>query len=183
LQTRLRQLSQLHKGRLNRRPNQFNRIPVVESNFAMSTSDQIALCSLVVAGLALVVSLIVALYTVWRSNKTASAGMFITLHDGLQRGWVRFLNATEDRKSYEFADLTNLMEISCALYLNRSLTGKPRELMRDYLIECLVQLSSNSDARSRLQILSNRPTTFAEIREFERRHRSSLSLLDPLFVS
>jgi hypothetical protein len=149
----------------------------------MTTNDQIALCSLVVAGLALVVSLIVALYTVWRSDKTASAGMLITLHDGLQRGWGRFLYAAEDRKSYEFADLINLMEISCAMYLDRSLTGKPRKLMRDYLIECLKLLAGNSDARARFQILASTPTTFSEIREFERRHRSSLSLLEPLFVS
>ena len=182
MQTRLRQLCQRPRGLLNRRPNLHSRIPVKESSVSLTPSDKIALASLFVAGLALIVSLIVALYTVWRSDKTASAGMLITLHDGLQRGWVRFLNATDEHKSYEFADLTNLMEISCALYLNKSLTGKPRELMRDYLVDCLRLLASNSDARARLRILASAPTTFAEIREFERRHRRSLSLLEPLFA-
>lgn len=149
----------------------------------MSTSDKISLCSLIVAGLALVISLIVALYTVWRADKTASAGMLITLHDGLQNGWSRFLNATDDRKSYEFAELANLMEISCALYRNRSLTGKPRELMRDYLISSLRLLADNTDARARLRSLAETPSTFAEIKAFELRHHRSLSLKDSLLAS
>ena len=149
----------------------------------MSTGDKIAFVSLIVAIAAFLISGAVAVYTVWRANKTASAGALIAVQAALRDGWERYLTAPDDKKDYQFAELVNLLETCCLLHSARSFTGNPRRLIGAYLIAVLKHLSDSEEARLRLRALSENPKTFEHIRAFERTQRSSLSLSNPLFMT
>jgi hypothetical protein len=106
----------------------------------VSTSDWTAAASLGVS----LVALVVSLYAIQRANKTASAATLVTLNEGFRQAWTRFLNSREDEKSYELAELMNLFEIACAIYVERSLTGNSRELMFEYIDGVLNVLVKNT---------------------------------------
>jgi hypothetical protein len=136
-----------------------------------------------VALAAFVVSVAVAVYTVWRADKTASAGALISLQVALHDAWSRFLKeVSADGRLFEFAELLNLLETGCALYSNRSFTNVPRNLLEDYLVSVLKHLAGNDIARADLRSLAESPDTFTHIKEFELQHRASISLSNPLFI-
>src|ERR1035438_3224880 len=96
----------------------------------MNASDCIAVASLGVS----LVALYIAFYAVRRANKTTSAATFIALNESFRQAWERFFAAQdEEQKHYELAELINLYEIACAIYLEKSLTGNSRKLEKEYL--------------------------------------------------
>ena len=142
----------------------------------MTTSDLIALASLAVAAVALVISV----YAVIRANATASAATFVTLNEGFRQAWERCLQPQdEDATNYELAELLNLLEIACAVYLERSLSGNSRKLIFEYLDSVLSLLIKNSSLNSRVPQLLQTDKTFIFIKKFLKKKRSTLSVTIP----
>lgn len=142
----------------------------------MSTSDLIALASLAVA----LVALLISVYAIVRANATASAATLVTLNEGFRQAWERCLRSqAEDATCYELAELLNLLEIACAVYLDRSLSGNSRKLAFEYLDSALSLLIGNSSLNDRVPRLLQTDTTFIFIKRFLRKKRSSLSVTVP----
>lgn len=129
--------------------------------------DPMALASLLVS----VVALGVGYYAITRGDKNGSSASLIALTEALRQAWGRFLLAEgEAHRHHEFADLANLLEIACALELDRAFKGKPREILHEYLESVITMLSQDEDARNRLGLLKGRETTFKYISEYFRTH-------------
>ncbi|MDZ5454866.1 hypothetical protein [Labrys sp. ZIDIC5] len=120
-------------------------------------SDLAGAASLVVA----IIALLLAWYAVWRGNRNSSAAILVTLNDGLRQGWQRYIKASDDgEKLYELAELANILELSAAILMEKSLVGVSRELMEEYLCGSLSLIEDNESARSAIASLRHSPTTF-----------------------
>lgn len=136
----------------------------------MTSSDQIALASLVVACVAFCVSLL----ALKRSDNNASAQTIIALTLGFRSSWKEFLEAKEERaKDFEFAELCNLLEVACATYLDRAVHGKSRKILRDYLVSVLGLMAADENVRQRITPLRERPDVFEFVKKFAIEMRKS----------
>lgn len=129
----------------------------------MNTSYLLDISSLCVAFVALCVSG----YAIWRANKTTSAATFVTLNEGFSNAWKRFIEAkTDEQKNYELAELLNLFEIGCAIYIEGSLSGNSSKLMSAYTENVLNLLSGNDFAKNQIKTLLQDENTFEFIKKF-----------------
>lgn len=143
----------------------------------MSTSDWLALSSLVVAGAALVISI----YAIVRANKTTSAATFLALSEGFRQAWDRYLDEDDPAmKRYNLADLLNLLELACGIYLEKSVSGNSRKLAVAYLNNVLLILINNSQVNVEITSLLQNKDTFIFIRKFLKKKRSKLSVTVPI---
>ncbi len=138
----------------------------------MAFSDLIALASLIVALAALAVSI----YAISRANKTTSAATLVTLNEGFRQAWDRYLQAqTIDN----LAELLNLLEIACGMFMERSLTGNSRKLAGEYIKSVLSILRSNTAVSEQaVQLLQTRDT-FTFIKQFMKEKPATLSVVFP----
>jgi hypothetical protein len=82
----------------------------------------------------------------------------------LRQGWDRFLRAQDEpAKLHQFAELSNVIEIACALCVKKVFIGIPRELLTEYLDDVMRLLDANDDAKGRLETLIHSETTFKYI--------------------
>lgn len=102
------------------------------------------------------------------------------LNESFRQAWDRLFKADLDSKSYELAELLNLLEIVCASYLESSLTGNSRTLLKDYLDRVLSLLVNNAEIERRVsEELIQSPKTFKFIKRFLRQKRGILSVTIP----
>lgn len=125
----------------------------------LTPSDWIAGASAIVALLALGVTI----HSIYRNNRNSSVATFITLNEALRQGWQRFFNAPESKKSDEFFELLNLLEITCGVHREKSIFGVSRKLSREYTEHCLLLIESNAGPRKLLEEAIHTPTTFENI--------------------
>jgi hypothetical protein len=143
----------------------------------VTTSDLIAAAALVVA----VVALGISVYAILRANKTTSASTLVTLNEGFRQAWERCLQTPPeaDAANYNLAELLNLLEIGCAIYQEKSLTGNSRELMADYLGNVLSLLIKTQGFNDRALHLLQTERTFIFIKKFLKEKPSALSVTMP----
>lgn len=136
----------------------------------------IALASLAVA----FVALIVAGYGIRKANRATSAAMLVTFNEGFRQAWGRYFDASENKKQFELAELLNLFEIACAIYLEKSLTGNSRELVFEYLDSILKILITNKEVSEQVRReLIQSKTTFKFIKKFIDEKPPGLSVTIP----
>jgi hypothetical protein len=130
----------------------------------VSTSDWVAVASLAVA----IAAMGVSIFAIRRANKTTSAATLVTLNEGFRQAWERCLQTQSgaDAAEYNLAELLNLLEIGCAIYLEKSLTGNSRELMREYLGNVLGLLAKTETINDQALRLLQTPKTFSFIKQF-----------------
>ena len=85
----------------------------------------------------------------------------------------------EDATNYELAELLNLLEIACAIYLEKSLSGNSRKLIFEYLDSVLSLLIKNSSLNDRVPRLLQTEKTFIFIKRSLKKKRSTLSVTIP----
>lgn len=141
----------------------------------MSSSDVVTITSLGVAFVALVVSW----FGIWRANRTTSAATLVTLNEGFRQAWARFFNGPQEERHYELAELLNLLEIACAIYLEKSLSGNARTLTFEYLRNILRLLIQDEYTNEHVGPLLQSTDTFIFIREFIKQKPSHLSVTIP----
>ena len=143
----------------------------------MTQSDWIATASLGVAAAALAISI----YAILRANMTTSAATLITLNEGFRQAWERCLQAFSEPATTNdsLADLLNLLEIACAIYLEKSLTGNSRKLMSDYLRSTLSLLIKTPVINDRAFLLLQTEETFIFIKKFLKERPLVLSVTIP----
>lgn len=114
-----------------------------------------------------IVALSVAIFTVWRSDRNASAATLVTLYEALRSAWGRYLQAeAPERREFEVAELANLLELACAVYLDGGVHGAAREMLGEYLNEVLEILGSDREMRKQLSELKERPNTYKYLKRF-----------------
>lgn len=117
-----------------------------------------------------VVAVIISWFAIVRANKGASASSLIAIYEAFRDSWTRFIEASDDdRRSHEFAELLNWIELACALDADKAFTGKPRELLREYLSDVFGIIYGNDFAKSKLEELSHSPTTFKYLKRFKKK--------------
>lgn len=143
----------------------------------MTTSDKVALLSVVVA----ILALFVAMLAIYKGNRNASVATLVTLYEASRQAFQRFLSAkTEDAKRYELCELMNLLEIAAAILNERSFAGVSKGIQREYLNEVLELLIGDNYARETIDNMLSAPSTFAHIRTFYSAKRSQpLSVVNP----
>ena len=87
----------------------------------VNPADSLALGSLAVA----VIALCLSWYAITRANRSTSAATLVTLNEGFRQAWERFFQAQGAQQDAELAELLNLFEIACAIYLEGSLSATP----------------------------------------------------------
>lgn len=137
----------------------------------MSPTDKIELWSLVVGVVALfvaAVSLIVAVYAIRKGNRNSSVATMLTISEAARGAWKRFLSAKDnDTRSYELAELMNLLEVACAMVNERSIAGASEELLRELLRQELDLIDNDDYAKREIATMLSAPHTFEEIRKFK----------------
>jgi hypothetical protein len=141
------------------------------------TTDLIAEASLVVA----VAALGLAAYSVFRANKTTSAATLVALNEAFRQAWERSLRCspTEPQLKNEIAELLNLLEIACAVYLEKSISGNSRSLLVEYLNNVFAILIKTPSFSSLVPKLMQTENTFIFIKKFLNRQRRILSVTVP----
>jgi hypothetical protein len=123
----------------------------------------------------------ISIYAILRANATTSAATFVTLNEGFRQAWERCLQpqTEQDGQNYDLAELLNLLEIACAIYLDRSLTGNSRKLAFEYLDSVLLLLAKNPALNDQVPQFLQTERTFIFIKRFLRKKRSTLSVTVP----
>ena len=85
----------------------------------------------------------------------------------------------EEQKHYELAELMNLYEIACAIYLEKSLTGNSRKLEKEYLNTVLKALVTSNYAKTEVPSLLEDKGTFEFVRLFLKEKPAFLSVIVP----
>ena len=124
--------------------------------------DPVAIAGFVIA----VASLWLALVTLRRGNKNASAALVVTIHENFRQAWHRVRTSSGTTRNIELHELLNLIETTCAIQHERSITGVSRELIEDYLCEILHIIGRDLPARQAIARMRNSPKTFKYLRAF-----------------
>lgn len=137
-------------------------------------TDVVALVGLVVAVLGAILSIAslwLAAAALRRGNKNASAALVVSINENFRQGWARVLSAKGDARAFELHELLNLIETTCAIQQERSITGVSRELIEEYLCQVLAILGKDQQARRAIAGMRNAPTSFKYLRAFFREMR------------
>lgn len=122
-----------------------------------------------------------AVFTAWRSDRNTSAATLVSLYEALRAAWGRYLQAEEPvQVEFEFAELINLIELACAVYLDAAVHGATREMLEEYLVEVLEILRADDVARKRMAGFMERPNTYKYLKRFlgKMRRQEKLRALD-----
>lgn len=125
-------------------------------------------------------ALLFAGYTLLRTLRNASAGVLISLEGAFSQAWRKYLAAPDEAaKDYEFAELANLIEITCGLHNEHSISGRSRRTNIKYIDDVLGLIAQNPDARNRFRRLRTEPGVFSEIEEYVRKRGLKGQANDP----
>lgn len=122
-----------------------------------------AMASLIAAMAALVVA-VVALN---RADRNSSAATLVAISDGLRAAWERYL-ATEDKAAaeFQFAELVNLLELACAILIDKAVHGAAREILDQYVTKVLTILANSPSACEQIAQLREDRDTFKYLRRY-----------------
>jgi len=144
----------------------------------LNPSDWIAIASLTVSAS----TLWIAYRTIRQGNKNSSTAILIALNDAFRAAWERYISAEDTKKSHEFAELLNVLEIACAIHHEGSLFGVSKTLSRDYIENIIILIENDDKARMLLETMIHAPNTFEFIALFRKRMRkrpSNVHIIGP----
>lgn len=127
---------------------------------------------LLIAGASLVtsiVALVVAVLAWRRADRNSSAATLVAISEGLRTAWERFLATDPDDEvatAFQFAELVNLLELACAILVDKAVHGTTRELLDQYVAKALKILAGNQPACDRIEALREDPDTFKYVRRY-----------------
>lgn len=108
-------------------------------------------------------------------RRSASATALISLNESFRQAWLHFLKATEDdARQHAFADVMNLLEISCAVFEDKLFVGRSGKLLENYLCHIFILIRDSDDARQRIEKLLLTPLTFQHVVVYLERHRGQI---------
>ena len=105
------------------------------------------------------------------ARKAGSGASLIALNEAFRACWKDFLTGDEAQKSFAFAELTNSLEIACAVFRDKVFFGHSADLLENYLLSVFRLVEANADAKDRMVGLLQTPRTFENIVAFLRSHR------------
>jgi hypothetical protein len=124
-----------------------------------------------------VAALVYAVAQLRLARRAASAGSLIPLYESFRQAWLEFdMAANEQTKQHAFADVANLLELACAIDIDKLFVGETKGLLERYLIEIFTLIQNSPDAVTRMQRLVHTSGTFKSICAFLLKHKSQLKL-------
>lgn len=122
-----------------------------------------AFASLVTA----IAALVVAVVALSRADRNSSAATLVAISEGLRAAWARYL-ATEDETTakFQFAELVNLLELACAILIDKAVHGAAREILDQYVAKVLRILANSPSACDRIAELKEDRDTFKYVRRY-----------------
>jgi hypothetical protein len=106
------------------------------------------------------------------ARKAGSGSSLIALSEAFRQCWQAFLSADDERKKQiAFGDLSNALEVACAVFRDRVFFGHAEDVLENYLLSTFRLIESNDDASARMVRLLQTPRTFENIVVFLREHR------------
>jgi hypothetical protein len=78
---------------------------------------------------------------------------------------------SQDKKSHEFAEILNLIELSCAIYKEKILVGSARDIYENYVEDVLLIIEKNDERLRELERFIHKPNTFENIKFVRRSMR------------
>ncbi len=133
----------------------------------MKIEDWISAIATLIAALALIFTAL----GVRQQAKAADFANYMDLKERFANAWRMFRDSEgDDRKTFEFIELMNLIEASCHLYNKGAIRGASEEMLGDYLTEILPMFFGNEQAKDLITKHFSGPDTFFHIRRFARSH-------------
>lgn len=130
------------------------------------------------SALATILALPFAIGAVWYAGrqlslarKAGSGGSLIALNEAFRECWKDFLASDDAQKGFAFAELTNALEIACAIFRDKVFFGHSADLLENYLLAVFRLIEANADARERMIGLLQTHRTFENIVAFLKAHR------------
>lgn len=130
--------------------------------------------------------LILSLWYTARSYRRQAWSMdyssYLDLMARFSKAWRRFRDVKKTKKkkkSYEFHEVLNLIEVSCFLWRCGTIKGAPKRMLKGKLKGYIGSFSEKEYALSHLrQAVSSDPEVFSEIRYFAQKHGIDLPGLE-----
>lgn len=130
------------------------------------------------------IGLSIAWHAIRRANKTTSASTLVTLTTAQSVCWERFFDAGSQGKpaqhdavgvrSRAIADVLNLLELTSAAYLEKSLTGHARQLAKQNIEQTIRLIIDNDSVCGPLGDLIQDESTFEHLRHFIAKSKTQL---------
>jgi hypothetical protein len=121
------------------------------------------------------IALIVAAVQLFYGRKAASGGALIALFESFRQVWLQFSNAKDEgAKQHTFADVMNLLNMSCAIFDDNLFVGRSGRLLEFYLCHVFGLIEQSDDAKKRIQPMIMTEKTFEHILNFIRGHRDEV---------
>ena len=122
-----------------------------------------------IALLALIVNIFALFFTAWwirRQVKAIDINNYFQIQEKFSHAWRKIRDESKEKKDFEFIELLNLLETASTLYNNRIIHGSTRKMVKDYLSEVILYISTNEYAVSCLKNTRSGPNTYSEIKRF-----------------
>lgn len=109
------------------------------------------------------------------ARKAGSGASLIALSESFRQNWKVYLAATTDaERNYAFGDLSNSLEIACAVFSDGVFHGRSKTVLEAYLINVFALIEVSALARQHLEDLLEVKETFEDIRIFAERHQTAI---------
>lgn len=132
-----------------------------------------------VVGLSLaVLALGVAIRQLALARRATAASILVSLHESFRQAWLQFRGAAGDEplRTHTFGDLTNLVELGCAVFHDGLLKGHTGQILEDYLCHILAMIQASDEGLRWMQELQHTTRTYKNTIAFLRSHKNKISL-------
>ena len=124
--------------------------------------------------LSAVAAILIDAFSTRRNSRATDFSSYLQIQASFSEAWRRFLDAPEDRKSFEFFELLNIVEMACHLYNRRVISGATRSMLRIYLAELIRSINNDDFGRAKLAEAFGDVGSLTETRVFARKHDIAL---------
>lgn len=116
---------------------------------------------------AAIAALVIALAALWRADRNSSAATLVALSEGLRAAWERYLaTANEADANFQFAELVNLLELACAILIDKAVHGAARDVLDQYVAKVLRIFAESPSACDRVAALKEDEDTFKYVQRY-----------------
>jgi hypothetical protein len=118
---------------------------------------------------------IVAAVQLLYGRRTASGAALIALNESFRQAWLQFSNANDQNaKQHNFAEVMNLLNMTCATLEDKLFVGRAGRLLETYLCDVFGLIGQSDDAKKSIEAMVMTPRTFEHILKFVESHRKQI---------
>jgi hypothetical protein len=123
------------------------------------------------------VGVILAIRQLKLGRRATTASILVSLHESFRQAWLEFRGAEDPKlRMQAFGDITNLVELGCAVFHDGLLEGHTGEILETYLCHILAMIQASEEGPQWMQELLHTTKTFKNTLDFLRSHKNQISL-------